>query len=271
MFPFISIACRAFLWLWITLIASAALADHTSARGERPVTVSEFSVAPDRRPVLTMGTSDAPPHMIQATDSGLDIDVPRAVLAEMGYRLEVRYMSLSRAEEELRHGRVDLSAPLFDGDKMGIYSSQPHVMYRPTAFSLVQSALRVNTISDLGDYSLMTFQGAGAYLGEVFTEAAERSPRYAEVHNMNKLTHLLFARRTQLVVIDYNIFYYLARQLDSVSQARLLEQLVVHDIFPPVPAVVGFHDSQLRDQFDLALQRVKDDGSYQEILRHYAP
>jgi len=229
--------------------------------------LAERLLGADKRPLLIMGTSDAPPYMIQATDSGLDVDIPRAALARLGYRLQVRYMSLARAEEELRSGRIDLMAPLFVGDKPGIYSSEPHVMYRPTAFSLAQRAVKVTTLSDLGDYQVMTFQGATDYFGPAFVEASLRSPAYSEVYNMNNLARSLFAGRTDLVVLDYNIFYYQLRQLDKMP----VDILRVHEILPRVPAVVGFNRVALRDAFNGALRALRDDGSHAAILKRYSP
>lgn len=239
--------------LWIVCLGGLAQAEPLSGL--------------NRRPLLIMGTSDAPPYMIQATNSGLDVDIPRAALARLGYDLKIRYMPLARAEQELRSQRIDLMAPLFVGDKPGIYSSQPHVMYRPTAFSLRERGVAVSSLLDLGDYRMMTFQGATGYFGAEFIEASQRSPAYSEIHNMNKLAQLLFVGRTDLVVLDYNIFYYLTREWDDVW----LKQLAVHDIFPRVPAVVGFHRSKLRDAFNHALQAMRDDGSYAAILERYSP
>lgn len=228
----------------------------------------QLCLAEAARQVLVMGTSNGPPYMDSATDSGLDIDIPRAVLERMGYQVEVRYMSLARAQAQLRAKKIDYTAPLFIGDKPGIHSSDPHVYYRPTAFSLQENQLQVSSLSDLGKYTMITFQGAGGYFGDVFIEASQRSPRYSEIHDMTLLPKMLYAKRSELVVLDYYIFHY---QLSEMGGVDWKATLAVHDVFPRVPAVVGFHDPGLRDAFNRELKAFHKDGVYQAILDRYAP
>jgi len=50
------------------------------------------------------------------------------------------------------------------------------------------------------------FDGATGYLSSESVETSQCSPAYSEVPNMNDLARLLLASRTDLVVLDYNIF-----------------------------------------------------------------
>jgi polar amino acid transport system substrate-binding protein len=224
------------------------------------------STAAAQNRTLIMGTSNAPPYMIRETNSGLDIDIPRAALERVGYTIHVRYMSLARATMEVRSKRIDLMAPLFSGDLDGIYSSKPHVMYWPTAFSLGENNVQLGSIRELANYSIMTFQGATGYFGSDFIEASKKSAQYMEIHNMMNLARLLYAGRTDTVVLDYHIFHYLKKQLSTKLQNKAL---TTHNIFPQVPAIVAFHDKALRDQFNKGLEEIKADGTYEKILQRY--
>ena len=76
--------------------------------------------------VLIMGTSNGPPYMIQATESGLDIDIPRAALEKVGFPLKLEFYPLSRAIHELQIGRIHLTAPFFTNATKGVYISDSH-------------------------------------------------------------------------------------------------------------------------------------------------
>lgn len=256
---------RSYLFL---LLYSVALCTHAQS----PATVEKLDASPLSSAVevepktLWMGTSDGPPYMIQATNSGLDIDIPRAVLARLGYQLKIRYMSLSRAAVEVQSGRLDLMAPIFVSNDDAGHRSNPHVWYRPSAFSLAHQNLSVASINDLGRYRMTTFQGATGYFGDEFIRASESSPHYSESYNMAKLPRLLMADRTDVVVLDYYIFRYFWKQLDLDAE---LTAVTVHDIFPKVPATVMFFDEALRNQFNVGLEQIQSDGSYQKIIDHY--
>jgi len=225
---------------------------------------------------LILATSDAPPYMIKATDSGLDIEIPRTALKRVGYDLIVQYMPLARALIQVQTKEADLTAPMFQGNIQGLYLSEPHVMYRPAAFSLRKNKLKINSIKDIGNYEIITFQGATSYFGPIFLEASEMSPSYNEHFDMTTLIKLLYAGRTDLVVLDYNIFYYFRNQthreppsIRMNSEIDAFQPITFHDVFLPVPAVVAFHDKTLRDLFNKGLKAIRADGTHAKIIEKY--
>jgi len=215
---------------------------------------------------LVMGTSNGPPYTIQETNSGLDIDIPREALKRMGYDLNLRYASLARAQMEVQARRIDLMAPLSVGGVDGVFMSEPYIYYRAMAFSLKASGLTLNSISDLQHYRVMTFQGAKGYFGERFVEAVDKAPLYSEIYKMSLLPRLLFAGRTDVVVLDYYIFQHFSHLLEEQTK---LPKLTVHEIFPRVPVSVAFHNKALRDEFNRGLAAIKRDGTYAQILKKY--
>jgi len=216
--------------------------------------------------ILRLTTSDGPPHMIRETDSGLDIDVTRAVLERMGYQLEISYMPLTRAQAEVRYKRADLTVPIFTGTVEGLHISAPAIQYRPTAFTLKSRQLSLQALPELRHYRVMTFQGATGYFGQQFVLATEQAPEYIEYHDMSRLPVLLAAARTDVVVLDYYIFYHYLSQAENAGE---IGDYNAHELFPRVPAAVGFADRHLRDLFNQTLEEIRSDGSYQRILKQY--
>lgn len=214
---------------------------------------------------VIMATSDGPPYMIQATESGLDIDIPRAALNAVGIPLKLTFYPLARALHELKAKRIQLTAPFFTSPPEGIYVSKPHIEYRPSVISL-DTISKLDNLRALKDYSIATFQGATGYFGKDFNYASQNSPDYIEYHDMGKLVDLLMQQRYQVIVLDYWIFqHFLAKS----HYAQQKERVVFHDLIPRVPAAVAFNDPELRDQFNQGLKLIKKNGTYLKILEQY--
>ncbi|MAZ89426.1 MAG: hypothetical protein CL693_17480 [Cellvibrionaceae bacterium] len=215
---------------------------------------------------LTMATSNGPPYMIQASDSGLDIDIPREALSRAGYEVDIRYMPLARAQLEVQSKRVDFMAPFFSEEVEGLYLSEPHIMYRPTAFSLASNKFELNELNDLKRFRVQTFQGAKGYFGADYVNAIALSPHYEERPDMSKLVLSLVSGRTDVVVLDYHIFsYFWNREIGDNNS----HQLRAHAIFTPVPAVTAFNNPDIRDQYNAALQATIRDGTHQKLVKKH--
>ena len=72
---------------------------------------------------LLMLTDDGPPHMIASSSSGIDVDIAREVLEEMGYIVKLGFAPLNRTMLQVTNKQADLFLPTFsqnDTDKLFI-------------------------------------------------------------------------------------------------------------------------------------------------------
>ena len=216
---------------------------------------------------LTLVSSEGPPHTINNEQySGIDLDVVKTVLKSMGYEVRLVFVPLGRAEVLVKTAAVDLMAPIFQSqDEENFYISDAIVSYKPMVFSLKKAQLAPQTISDLSDYAVITFQGAPGYFGEEFAAMSEQAD-YVESARMAIIPRMLSMDRFDFAVLDKYIFYYLDRQHDK---KRSLERFQEHPLIAPVDASVAFKDKQLRDDFNRELRRFKQGKEYQEIVSHY--
>jgi len=244
---------KTFIFTLVTAI-NLIQATYTFAETSAPIGIT-----------LTMGTSNGPPYMIQASESGLDIDIPRAAMKKIGFPLRLEFYPLSRAIHELQLGRIHLTAPFFTSAPKGIFVSDPHIEYRPSVITL-KTIDEMTDLHQLKDYSIATFQGATGYFGDQFYYSSKQSPDYVEHHDMGKLVDLLMSQRYQVVVLDYWIFRYF---LSKSRFAEQLSQIRFHPLLPRVPAAVAFNNEDLRNQFNQGLKLIKEDGSYDEIIQKY--
>lgn len=217
---------------------------------------------------LVVASSEGPPHTINSEEglNGIDLDIVKAVLNMMGHQVKFEFMGLKRAHREVLLGRVDAMAPIFSTqDIEGFYISDPIVAYRPMVFSLKENQFTPDVLLDLQGYSLVTFQGAPGYFGEDFLYLAE-TQFYQEMADMGIIPELLIKARYDFAVLDFYMFYYFYRLQDKALSTSIFTE---HELIAPVSASVGFHSSELRDEFNLALEQFLQTDGYQTILTRY--
>lgn len=220
---------------------------------------------------LLMLTDDGPPHMIAASNSGIDVDIVREILEKMGHSIKVNFAPLKRTMLQVRNKQADLFLPTFsqnDTDKLFI--SDPLINYRPIVFSLEHNKFQFKKISDLTGKRIITFQGATGYFGDEFVKISKQKG-YVELHDMSKLPEMLLKERSDVVVLDYYIFYYylqeyLKRHPTEIPSIKEIDEFT---LFSEVKAHVGFNDQVLRDKFNQQLQLYKNQGRDKKVINKY--
>jgi len=220
---------------------------------------------------LLLLTADAPPHMIAATNNGIDVDIAREVLQELGYSVKVEFAPLKRSMRQVTNKKADLFLPAFyQEDTSELFFSTPIITYRPTAFSLKTSNFLFKTIPDLTRKNLVTFQGATGYFGEEFVKVSKFNG-YRELHDMSKFPELLIKGRCDVVVLDYYIFYYFLNEYlkQNPTGKFTLDKIEEFPVFTEVNAHVAFHDKNLRNAFNKNLLKYITQRKEQTVIDKY--
>ncbi len=218
-----------------------------------------------------MVSDDGPPHMIAKTQSGIDIDIAKAVLSNLGFETQITCASLKRGRQLVLNKQADLFLPtFFETDKENIYLSDAFIQYRPTVFTKKHRQYSFEKLTDIKNQRVATFQGATGYFGEQFIEMTKQN-YYREFHDMSKLPALLMADRVDVVVLDYYIFYYYLKDYEEQLglNTNVSSKVLNFALIPPVDAYVGFHNAKLRDEFNHALAAFLADKRDQTIIEKY--
>lgn len=214
---------------------------------------------------LALVTDHGPPHIIESTKNGIDVDITVAVLRKIGYSASIRFMPLHRGKIQVLNKQANLFLPTFyESDSEGLYISDAIIEYKPTFFTRSDEKFVIKSVADLADKKIVTFQGASRYFGDEFYEMTKKNKHYREVSSMSILPLLLMKERYDVVLLDYYIFYYFFK-------AHRLSEVKEHVIFNSVDAHVGFNDASLRNQFNGVLSTFKHSEEYRAIIRKYLP
>jgi len=214
---------------------------------------------------LAYGLS-TPPYVISKNDSGIELDIVKEAFALSNITVKPIYVPLARLTKQIELDEIDGSVTIMEtlGIK-NVYYSDTYITYENIAVSLKKNYLNIKSIADLRNKDIITFQNAKIYLGNEFKQAVSQNHNYYEFYDQKKQVKMLFKNRTQVIVLDRNIFDYYKK--DSLEKFE--EEVVIHKIFPDNKYKIAFKDSTIRDKFNLGLKEIISTGKYEQIIGKY--
>jgi polar amino acid transport system substrate-binding protein len=196
---------------------------------------------------LTIGTPlNSPPYVFEGQGRGIELELVASLIKRMGYGVHWHHLPPKRIRYQVLQHEImaGIHALPFPGDHL--HYSRPYIQFQNVAISL-DPKIRLQTVQDLGKYSVVAFQNAREFLGPEYAAAVTKCSVYLELPNHAKQIEMLFRRRSQVIVLEKRIFQYFRDMFYPVSEVQ------IYEIFPPIAYSVVFHDRQLRDAFDRAL------------------
>ncbi len=197
---------------------------------------------------------------------GFEIELFKAALDGTGHTFIPVYAPFKRVIADLTSRKLD-AAETSGADQAGIFYSQPLISCENYAITRKTDNLTITSFEDLKDVTSVAWQGAMTDLGEAFTKVTKGNAKYRENPDQKAQYETFKKGRVQAIVIDKHIFQWWEKQL-SAQYGQ--EELVYHPIFPGVNEYrIGFVSKEIRDAFDAELTRIKEDGTYDQIIQKY--
>jgi ABC-type amino acid transport substrate-binding protein len=216
---------------------------------------------------LKIGIPDIEPHFfVNNEPKGVFISIIREAFKEMPqYELEfVKKGPNKRNHMEFKQGRVDAAANIF----MEVPGCQSVSVFRWTdvAVTVTAKRLSINSIQDLANLRVSSFQGAKNFLGEEFKKMAESNPRYSESSREEVRIQRLINNRIDVAVSDV---YILLNEFKKKFSAKLsIDTLTFKKIFTGYTSM-AFQDEALCQQFSKAVETIKQNGKYDMIYESF--
>jgi len=216
--------------------------------------------------LLTAISLDIPPFVMDQADSGLEVDLVRQALGDA--TLPFIQLSYEDLQTAVQQQRADVSVGVQPGDASVHYSAD-FVTFANYAISKKADGLRIDSVADLNDHQVLTWENAYLELGSAFEALfAPHSPQrnnYLEVADQEQQVRMFWEGKGLVIVIDRSIFDYFSRKLGHAP-----DEANYSAIFPPVtPFKVGFRDAAVRDRFNAGLAAICKSGAYDKLLKRY--
>jgi polar amino acid transport system substrate-binding protein len=240
---------RAPLWIWLLMTLASPV---TAADRELRIIFSQYT----------------PPYVFEQ-GNGIVVDIVRTALAAADYTLVPVYVPIGRGFELFAEGRVDGTAIIRENSGLMANYSDDFMQYHNRVFALKQRRMKLSSLADLADKSIIAFQNAHKYLDEAFGNAVANNPNYKEFANQETQVLMLLLGRVDLAVMDESIFRFYRQKLISEGKVAAATEFEIFPLFPPTPYKTAFLDAAIRDHFNRELAAMRSDGRYAAIYRHY--
>ncbi|MDF2180265.1 ABC transporter substrate-binding protein [Aliiglaciecola sp. CAU 1673] len=208
-----------------------------------------------------------PPYVIEKEERGFELELVRNVLKRLDLDMNPVFVPFGRSHYLLKMGKVEAAVTLKESMDVGeAHLSDIYINYHNVAISLKGRDIVINAVNDLFPHSVVAFQNASVVLGDEFSQISEGARFYLEMPDQSKQVEMLLRAKTDVVVMDVNIFNYLSRHLTG---RPFMDNVVVHEIFPATRYRVGFVDAQVRDAFNRELAAYRESPEYQALVDKY--
>ena len=219
---------------------------------------------------VVVGMGNFEPYFMENTQSGVFAELVTAIFNRMpGFRPDYRFgLSNHQLWGAYAGGRVDAVANVFDYVTLEGCRSDPVFRFRDVAITLQSEALQIESVVDLKNHSIVTFEGAYEFFGESFASVVNKQ-HYKEVGKPNLQARMLMAGRFDVSVGDLLIFLHARQELRARDPDTPLPAVTVHDIFPQITTRMAFKDTAICQAFNVALAELKASGEYDAIYERY--
>ncbi|GEA12978.1 transporter substrate-binding domain-containing protein [Alteromonas sp. KUL49] len=230
------------------------------------------SQASDR--VVTIGVAHFPPYSFaeEGNIAGVEVEIIRESLSAMGYWPEFVGFPYGRLPIAFTNKQVDASIVTmksYDGLEV-FYSDIVLPEYQTVAIQINNREGMISGISDLKGKSILAHQRANQFYGVEFSNIAEenaKNEKYHEIADQQRQVEMLFRNRVEVIVLAYEIFLY----YKEISEFRDTD--IEYNVSRIFGNKFGFHnvfwDETVRNDFEEGLKHIKENGTYEHILRKY--
>ena len=208
-----------------------------------------------------------PPYVEEDSQSGMEVEIVRAVLQKAGYQTRFEPYPPARGLALLEAGKIDAMLSLDSSKQVKAYLSEPVIYYHNKVITLASKQLNIKTLADLQPLRVAAFQNASLFLGQDYANAVQNIAQYKEYASQDTLPRLLYYQRVDAVIGDEFIFRAQAN-LQNIIPAHGY-QLKIFDLFPISPRSVGFLKDADRKVFNTALKTLQNNGEIEKILQRY--
>lgn len=208
-----------------------------------------------------------PPFIIQENGSGLQLDLLREAFLTVDKQVSFIHTPMGRNLSGFERLQSDGIATIPANTSLpNMFVSKPYVTYQNVAVSLTAANLNITSAETLRDKNVIAFQNAKKFLDKEYQSTVCSSSKYREFADQKKQIAMLFSQRTDVIILDINIFKHF---LANNKSAPFNQPYDIHYIFQEKAYSAGFRDPQLRNVFDLGIERIKAQGTYQRVLDKY--
>lgn len=208
-----------------------------------------------------------PPYVFQKSNTGFELELIQHLFKEMGFDTKFYYTEFGHSSKLLEVDEIDVvittNQQVF---KNKAQLTDIYITYQNVAITRKQDNLNIDSIDDIGQYTVASFQKSEKVLGAEFLAAVEKAPLFLKIAQQEQQLNLLRSGRVQVLVMDINIFKYYARK---AGMNELETDFTFHEVFPDTNYRVAFKDKEKIASFNQTLALFLESDDYVALKAKY--
>lgn len=245
-----------YVTLVVTIFISFSLLTHESEKIQPQENGSHESE------VTIAITHDSPPFYTLNGDGGSEWRMIETALGEIGHHTSrPLYIPFPQALDLYERGLVSaiwLGRPDQKQESEDWHISDPLLTREFVAITLAKSGLVLTTPDDLAGMDVGCVSRVEEVLGDMLQPTTGTDPAYQACKSDTLMLLMLYDNRLEAAISDQSTFEYNREKLPlSIYKGK---PVTYHKIFPPVYPRLVFSDATLRDEFNAALKRIRNNG-----------
>ena len=219
-------------------------------------------------PVIRLATRpNLPPYIHDGATSGIEIDLIKAVFKEVGRPIEFVQMDRKEMFSRFKSGEIEGSLTRNITASGHGCATNWYIVHQNVGFTLRSKNINLASLEGLSDKSVVSFHNATAFLGEAYRNVVVKNPRYKEIAPQSTHIGLLYSGEFDVILGDEWIIRYVQRQ--HFEKTGEYQELTVHPVMEPTLYSARFQKQETCDAFDSALQTLRRNGRYDQIVHDY--
>jgi polar amino acid transport system substrate-binding protein len=208
-----------------------------------------------------------PPFIIEDNNSGIELEIFHSAFGKHNKEVTFIHVPFGRSRTSFHRLNADgIITVLPDYQHPKAFVSEPYIIYQNVAVSLRENDFVIDDIKSLSGKSILAFQNAKKYLGDEYLKSIMYSMEYREIADQLQQIEMLFSRRTEVIILDINIFKYFVK---THTSGRYSQPFNIHYIFNERPYAAAFKTEENKILFDEGIKLIKQEGTYQLIMDKY--
>ena len=225
--------------------------------------------ADDKIIVLAHETSWAPHYGKTLEQGGYTVEIIREAFKRVGYTLETVWLPWKKAQVEAARGVYDgLGASYYNEERATKFAySNPIATTEVVFFKRTEDDIQYSKLEDLKPYKIGTGFGYGYPEKFVKADYLDKIEAYELKTNITRLLH----NRIDLIIGSRKaILFYLKQQYpDRINSLEILgDPLETLSLYVPFSKMTPNYKQKV-DDFNRGLIMIKEDGTYQKIMKKH--
>lgn len=239
------------------------------------VIFASLSLFSNEEDTLFLSIADYPPYemIIDGKPAGIAVEIVETVFKRMGQKIDFKLLPWSRALHLLKLGELDGTLEVFKTNKrLEFLDFSNEILLNETTSLFVLEDSEITFDGDLAKLKGFMFGIRQDFsYGEIFDSALENKiiTKYVkQIYNENRLFYLLNNNKIDIYIGDkYGTFY----QYKLAGLDKKIVRLSPDVQSTPTYMVFSKKNNlkHIRDKFDTILKEMKEDGTYNRILKEW--